>query len=127
MMCQERSGFLFAHDCDAPAQRACGQCHKSICEPHSREHEGAFYCVTCFGQLGVARQNPDAEQAKQQPQNQTPVADDIDSYHDDPYTYSSRHYHGYRSYDTRDYRAFDRTAASAPTDTADVEKDFAGS
>lgn len=124
MMCQERSGFLFAHDCDRPVVRMCGQCHKALCEAHSRVVEGAHYCVTCFKQLPAAPQG----QQKQDPRAQDPTAtDDADGWaDDDPYFYSSRHYHGYRSWDTNDYRAFDRSGTTPPVE-ADDDPGFAGS
>ena len=48
MSCQERSGFLFAHDCDRPAAWACTQCAKMICAEHTRMSEQGYTCISCL-------------------------------------------------------------------------------
>jgi hypothetical protein len=76
-ICQETSGFLFAHHCGRPGLFACVQCGKSICEQHGvlKPPEGLL-CVTCHRTtMGSSESDWGSE--------------DDDS--DDPHFYSSRY------------------------------------
>ncbi|MBI4864975.1 MAG: hypothetical protein HY815_32660, partial [Candidatus Riflebacteria bacterium] len=85
MTCQERTGFLFAHDCPYPAQSLCSQCHRKICAVHLRVADGLDFCASCF--------------------RTRPVSDsDETARSDDPLFYG-----GYdEPYDLDDHGAFDR-------------------
>ena len=45
--CQERSGFLFSHECDQPAQWPCALCGKMICGLHTRMLDQGAACIAC--------------------------------------------------------------------------------
>ncbi len=102
MVCQERSGFLFAHDCSRPAQYACGQCGKQVCKEHVRDPTADPLCISCFKDKGYRG------------------ADDYD-----PYYYRHRRYSHYH-YDDRDHAAFDRAedAAAGASASETFEADF---
>ncbi len=89
MSCMERSGFLFAHDCDQPGIAVCAQCGKAICALHQRESAGRILCIACFRADGAA-----------QPAN------------DDPYFYAERHVPGWQRWDSADRAAFQRRSGS---------------
>jgi hypothetical protein len=46
--CADRSGFLFAHDCDRPPAGACSRCRQPICTQHTRSTPEGPVCVTCL-------------------------------------------------------------------------------
>lgn len=103
MNCQERRGFLFAHDCGEPASTGCFRCKKGICQPHQHMTEEGPLCLSC------------ADQAKALP------ADDARR---NPYTYAGASYAGYCYYDADDYGVFERTGAGASS--SGNEGDFHG-
>lgn len=45
--CEERSGFLFSHDCPRIAVNECSSCGKSICQDHTVVIEQNLVCTTC--------------------------------------------------------------------------------
>lgn len=106
-MCQERSGFLFAHDCDWPAQWSCERCGKRICERHTHQDEQARQCITCSKQQRAGRTD---EQG---------TAGARDPYVRDPYWYATSHYPGYYGYDADDYGAFDTAQGTFDGDGAE--------
>jgi hypothetical protein len=48
--CADRSGFLFAHDCDRPVAGQCARCGKPICVEHTRMSEDGPTCIACLRQ-----------------------------------------------------------------------------
>ena len=46
-MCNEKSGFLFSHECFHPPDGQCGKCQKPVCEEHSHSDGGIVICTTC--------------------------------------------------------------------------------
>lgn len=81
-MCNEKSGFLFRHECQQYPQNVCALCNKPICEEHTRLVEGQNLC-------------PDCERKKTG--NQASPNDPNRRYRDDPYYHSSTYYYGYGS------------------------------
>ena len=75
MSCQERSGFLFAHDCDRPAAWACTQCAKMICAEHTRMSEQGYTCISCL-RLVQQEQQQEREQQEQKQQDSGETTDD---------------------------------------------------
>ncbi|KFA86856.1 hypothetical protein Q664_51685 [Archangium violaceum Cb vi76] len=84
--CQERAGFLFAHDCPRPAIQRCAQCDKPICAEHGHPWNGQQACTECF----KATRREEAQSSKFR---RAPAGAD-----DDPYLYSSYYYRGYGYY-----------------------------
>ena len=80
LRCNDRSGFLFSHDCDYPPVNLCMTCGRPICDEHTRyDSASQTICVTC------------AKQSSNQDPNNAPS-------NDDPYFYGQRHYRGYGHY-----------------------------
>lgn len=48
--CADRSGFLFAHECDRPVAGQCARCGKPICVEHTRMSEDGPTCIACLQQ-----------------------------------------------------------------------------
>jgi hypothetical protein len=71
MICEERSGFLFAHACDRTAVWQCSQCGKNICYEHTRMGEGGNTCIACVRPSAARRTERNEE--------------DYDDTSDDPY------------------------------------------
>jgi hypothetical protein len=79
--CNEKAGFLFAHDCSRPTAGNCSRCLKPICNDHSHHRMGVIMCTSC------ARVD----------EQQRHSTDDDDYYRDDPYFYGGYNYgHHYR-------------------------------
>ncbi|MFH1747791.1 MAG: hypothetical protein ABIG44_12215 [Planctomycetota bacterium] len=75
-LCQERTGFLFSHNCDCLAAYSCASCGKEICDRHMHETESGTMCTTCAKATRRASREPI----------------------DDPYFYSGSYYRGYGRY-----------------------------
>ncbi len=84
--CQEKAGFLFAHDCPRPAVQRCAQCDKPICAEHAHPWNDQRVCTACF----KATREEDASTGRFRRPH--PDADA------DPYLYSSYYYRGYGYY-----------------------------
>ena len=103
MNCQERSGFLFAHDCDRPSENRCQECRRNICSQHTR---GASLCVSCYRkQVGAKGDRPGTAARR-----------------NDPYWLAYDSYDDYHYYDSRDMRVFDRAEDGTIVD--EFEGDF---
>lgn len=100
MNCQERRGFLFAHDCGEPASTGCFRCQKGICQAHQVMTEEGPLCMAC------------ADQAKVQPKGDARRS---------PYTYAGAWYDDYDYYDVDDYGVFERTGAAASGHEGDFQ------
>ncbi len=89
--CNDRSGFLFSHECGNPPVAECGVCQRPICEKHRREGDSGSACVTCAKQeLRSAGRSQGATGRRYGHHG---------SYHDDdPYFYSGYRYRGYGHY-----------------------------
>jgi hypothetical protein len=79
--CQERAGFLFAHDCPRSATQRCAQCDKPICTEHGHPWNGQQLCTDCFK---ATRK----EEAEGRPEGADAA----------PHLYSSYYYRGYGYY-----------------------------
>jgi hypothetical protein len=112
--CQERAGFLFAHDCPRSATLSCTRCAKPICSEHSRFVEEEELCVEC---ARAAQADPDD---------------------DDPLLYSSHYYDDYGHYgpgswghdalhDPNDFTEADGEALRGEQRPGDFEEDMQGS
>lgn len=74
--CQERSGFLFKHQCKEIATVSCELCNKYVCQKCTRTREGKQLCITCMKSFN-----------------------DHIGYQKDPYFYGHSHYNGWGRYD----------------------------
>jgi hypothetical protein len=84
-MCNEKSGFLFSHECFHPPAGQCSKCQKPVCEEHSHSDGGIVICTTCV--------------RKSRQQDETTGRRGRQSHHDDhhPYFYGG-YYAGYGYY-----------------------------
>jgi len=112
MLCKERSGFLFAHDCDRIASSSCIECQKQICHMHTRTTERGALCISCHKKAGKAEAASPSREGRR--------------YEGDPFGYGDMYYDNYNYYDSDDYAAFDRDAAPE-ADEREFESDFDGS
>jgi len=121
-VCQEKSGFLFKHDCPYPADQTCQRCHKPICSRHTRYQEELVVCIRCSRRPAAG--------AGPQPADRTGR-----HYYDDSYDYGHRHYSGYGHYHTgmwgawwygshRHYDTNDLTEADAVNLAAEGDEAF---
>lgn len=89
--CQERAGFLFAHECTRLATQPCARCLKAICEGHSHPVDEELLCTTC------ATNDDDDDEESEGTEGEMP-----DSWEDEdepnPYLYSSYYYRDYGYY-----------------------------
>jgi len=80
--CQERSGFLFKHDCEGEGIARCDECGKAVCVDHRHDLNGRDLCTTCL------RQQPAAT---------------VQSFERNPYFYQRTWYrHGHFSFNSPD-------------------------
>jgi hypothetical protein len=124
--CQERAGFLFAHDCPRPAAQQCARCAKPICTRHGHPSaSGEVLCTTCFKEQHVSEGGPGSDAPP-------------DEVADNPYLYSSYYYrgHGYygRGYwghdvlnDPNDFTEADGESLRSKARHDDFEEDMGGS
>lgn len=125
--CQERAGFLFAHDCPRSATQHCAQCDKPICAEHGHPWNGQQICTDCF--KATNKEQAGAAKFHRPPQG-------VES---DPYLYSSYYYRGYGYYgqgywghdvlhDPNDFTEADGVPLRMQgQDTRDFEEDMGGS
>ncbi|MCP4175389.1 MAG: hypothetical protein GY758_31965 [Fuerstiella sp.] len=45
--CNEKSGFLFSHECFQPPVDSCNMCSKPVCQEHSHSDGAAVVCTSC--------------------------------------------------------------------------------
>jgi hypothetical protein len=122
MSCQERSGFLFSHDCDQPGIFPCEGCGKTVCALHQRFANGRSLCISCFGATPVeptqtgAAVAPAAVGTAAMPPSQPNVDGGMGSSRtDDPYFYADTHRHsGWSDADRSVFRS--HTPTSSPSD-----------
>jgi hypothetical protein len=126
--CAERSGFLFAHDCDQPAFAACDTCGKGICALHQRFVDARSVCVTCLRDVQAGR-GPTPEQ--QDPTAATAAvaagaAGSRPPYNrdEDPYFWTDTHNPGWSTWNDSDRRAFDRPVAEVEHSSSGASGDF---
>jgi hypothetical protein len=89
--CNEKSGFLFTHECFQSPIAQCQQCGKPICEDHSHELPDGTFCTSCA--RGHIQQRP--KQPSQIDKYSRSDTTYHDPYYNDPYLYGSSYYYGY--------------------------------
>ncbi len=105
-ICNERSGFLFDHDCDRVPAVSCGQCGRPVCEEHLRMTDDGDRCITC------QRQVPESRKARKHSVDED--GDESNYYYYDPYFY----HHHYES-EGAEYWGKESYAAATGTDAND--------
>ena len=122
MACQERSGFLFSHECDQPSKDFCSQCKKALCELHGRVADGVTYCPPCAKSQGVSETVTRKGKAVKRRRD-----DGYYDLYDDPYWYRDRYGSDhYTYYDSTDFGSFQQSE-SDPADAGLFEADFEAS
>ncbi|MCA9175821.1 MAG: hypothetical protein KDB14_15150 [Planctomycetales bacterium] len=86
--CNERSGFLFQHECGNLPDAACAQCGKPVCEQHTHYVDNEPYCTSC-AKLDLKQRRGESRQRWSN-----------DSGYEDPYFYGDHYYRGYGRYRT---------------------------
>lgn len=84
-MCNEKSGFLFSHECFNVPTSNCDRCQKPICYEHAHEDGKVMICTTC------AKKRQSRDRGRSGGRGGRSHFD-----HHDPYFYSGYYYgHGY--------------------------------
>ena len=117
-ICNEKSGFLFSHECYRSPEASCDSCQKPVCEDHSHEIEGIVLCTACAKK---DRQRRGRDESGQRYGHSR--------YHNDhdPYFYGG-YYYGYGYYDS--YQGSSRgdpddfTEADAESLTSEMDEGF---
>lgn len=90
--CQERAGFLFAHDCPRSATQLCNRCAKPICTRHGHPApSGEVLCTSCFKDEHSERDETESDLPQDEREE------------DNPYLYSSYYYRGHGYYERGDW------------------------
>lgn len=113
-MCNEKSGFLFSHECyHAPAE-TCAGCQKPICAEHAHTDGESHLCTSC-----VKKRKSRGNTSKGRRHS-------TDDDYNDPYFYSG-YYFGYGqqgSFHQRDHDPFDFTEADGQALLGDNDGGF---
>jgi hypothetical protein len=114
--CNDRSGFLFNHECVHAPIGTCSVCQRPICEKHSRDGDTGPTCVDCA--------KKELRQAgRSQGSTRRRYGSHRRYYDDDPYFYSGYHYGGYGYYG-RGYwghRSYDSASRGDEADLTDAD------
>ena len=110
--CSERSGFLFAHDCEEPPSHQCKVCGNFVCDRHLYNDERGEVCLACH---------------KRRPGSEGKPAPGARKADDDPYYYGRAYYPGYFYYDESDYGVFESRTAGPAGPQGELESDLQGS
>jgi hypothetical protein len=120
-MCNEKSGFLFSHECYHAPSETCTGCQKPIYQEHSHADGSSYLCTSC-----VKKQK---SRGNRTGRSQHSRHDD----YNDPYFYSG-YYFGYGNHSgfhQRNHDPFDFTEADGQglaSDTGDAfESDMSAS
>ena len=110
--CNEKSGFLFKHECFQVSTAACQTCGKPICEDHAHELPDGTFCTSCArGQI----KKPGGP--SRLPAQGTPTNQGVGYYHNDPFLYGSSYYYGYH-WGSHSSRSSSSHHNSSPTSSA---------
>ena len=91
--CEERSGFLFSHQCHEPVSERCTKCSKDICQAHAHPEAGGLICSSCA--KGTSRR----EQRANRRSGRGHDRHHRDRYYNDsPFLYGGAYYGGYGYY-----------------------------
>ena len=113
--CNEKSGFLFDHDCFRPPVGACVGCRKPVCDDHAHDLEGSVVCTSCAKEQQFRRRTHDSHHH-----------DDYHHYDNDPYFYggyyygSQYYYHTYHQEGHHDPHDFTEADAESLMDEGDA-------
>ncbi len=92
--CNEKSGFLFKHECFQLPTSNCQTCGKPVCEDHAHELPDGTFCTSCA--RGQIKKPIDPSKRPANDGNSTRNSNyDQHYYNNDPYFYSSSYYYGY--------------------------------
>lgn len=123
--CNEKSGFLFKHECFQLPTAACQTCGKPICEDHSHELPAGTFCTSCARDqikkpVGPSRLPPNDSTSTQT------IDHDHYYYRNDPYLYSSSYYYGYHWGSHSSRTSSSRTSHSSSTDSSSISSGTSG-
>ena len=93
--CQEKTGFVILHKCNASADAQCGMCGKYMCRKHTHINAGTPVCGSCFKQAA--------------PEEYKKVSRSRDRY---PYYHGYNPYY-YSHYSSQDHSLFNKHRAGA--------------
>lgn len=99
--CQDRTGFLFAHDCDRQADDACAECERAVCSEHGHWIEEKTLCTPCakrHDKRGPDRGHARGRKGRTGRRGREDEHDHDDPWYSSPYFYGYSHYYGFGSY-----------------------------
>ena len=114
-MCNERSGFLFSHECYRPTVESCNSCQKPVCEDHSHKIEGTVLCTACAKKDRQRRGRDESGRRY----SHSDYYDDHDPYFYGGYYYGYGYYgsyHGSSRGDPDDFTEADAESLASETD-----------
>lgn len=122
-ICNEKSGFLFNHDCLRGSAVNCNSCQKPICDEHAHEADGLTCCTSCAKKIrGKAEQRSGSSRSG----TRHGRSHYHDSYHA-PYFYGGDYYgYGYHDsyYGRSHHDPSDFTEADSESLAVDSDEDF---
>ncbi len=103
VQCQERSGFLFAHECTDTASDQCARCKKSVCQVHAHSTSAELMCTTCAkGDVKKERREERLAESSHgdSSSRRRRDRDDYDGFghYGSPFFYGTYHYSGWGTY-----------------------------
>ena len=120
-ICNEKSGFLFNHDCYRAPVGNCSSCEKPVCDEHSYYVDDVVLCTRC---VKKSPNQPQQGQGQQLQSRRNRGRDSHYYYYDDPYFYGGYYYgygyhHGYHGSSHHDPHDFTEADATSLTNEAD--------
>ena len=117
-ICNEKSGFLFNHECLRGSTANCNACQKPICYEHAHDANGLTYCTSCVKKMrGRDEQRSGTRHGRSH----------YNDYYHAPYFYGG-YYYGYGYHDSYYGRSHhdpsDFTEADSESLATDSDEDF---
>ena len=107
--CQDKAGFLFAHDCPRSAAQECTRCLKAICDGHSHLVDEVLLCTGC------ASNDDDDDEEDEGTEGELP-----DAWEDEPSPYLSSSYY-YRDYGYYGHGSWGHDLVPDPNDFTEAD------
>lgn len=121
-ICNEKSGFLFSHECYLPPAGSCSRCQKPVCQDHSHELVDRAEDILCTSCAKKDRKRHRGG-GKGRSTSRLDRHDDYD--YDEPYFYGG-YYYGTVYYDSHHGRddPNDFTEADAESLSSEMDEGF---
>ncbi|MAD80759.1 MAG: hypothetical protein CMJ50_07950 [Planctomycetaceae bacterium] len=119
-ICNEKSGFLFSHECFRSPIGNCSSCQKPVCEDHSHAFDGNVLCTSC-AKKDRKRRGRDETGRQYGPSRHY---DDHDPYFYGGYYYGATYYDSYHHHGSSVHDPHDFTEADAESLASEGDEGF---